>query len=259
MTHPLIARWRTLHGAAGSPADACPWLLICPFAGASHGAFSGWRDGAGPGMPAYLATYPGRDRRMSDVLRFSIAALAQELAADIIALPPASRQRLVLAGHSMGAQVAFEAVLLLEAEDRAPAGLVLSGCQAPHLAGRRLLSHLDDDAFVRELAAIGGCSAALAGQPELLALFLPMLRADFTATETYFRPLEADRKRTRSPVLLLAGTRDTEADAGEVRAWSEWSEADCLVRHIAGDHFYAVLRPRAFCRHVMDFHRQCVA
>jgi thioesterase component of yersiniabactin synthetase len=196
---------------------------------------------------------------MREPLLPTIAALARELAGDVMALPPASRQRLVLAGHSMGAQVAYEAVLLLEAQAMAPAALVLSGCQAPHLEGRRLLSHLDDDAFVRELAAIGGCSALLAGQPELLALFLPMLRADFAATETYFRPLIANTTRTRLPVLLLAGTRDTEADAGEVRAWSEWSGFDCPLRYIAGDHFYAAARPRAFCRHVMDFYHRQVA
>ncbi|MBF4218501.1 thioesterase, partial [Vibrio anguillarum] len=58
---------------------------------------------------------------------------------------------------------------------------------APHLSSRRRLSQLNDDDFIDQLIAIGSGSPILKQHPELLPLFLPMLRADFLATECYYQ------------------------------------------------------------------------
>ncbi|UUF00500.1 thioesterase domain-containing protein [Xanthomonas hortorum pv. pelargonii] len=111
---------------------------------------------------------------------------------------------------------------MLERQGESPAGLALSGCHAPHLRGRRLLSPLDDRTFLTQLVDIGGCSAELLAEPALMALFLPMLRADFRATERYHRPASSDRQRLRTPALLIHGSNDAEADHSEVAAWAQW-------------------------------------
>lgn len=85
-----------------------------------------------------------------------------------------------------GAQVAFETAIQLEKNGWELSGLILSGCQAPHIQARRLLSDLNDDDFIQQLIAIGGCDAELIKQPQLLKQFMPLLRADFLATERYF-------------------------------------------------------------------------
>ncbi|MFO5701975.1 thioesterase domain-containing protein, partial [Klebsiella pneumoniae] len=41
---------------------------------------------------------------------------------------------------------------------RAPHGLIISGCHAPHLHSERQLSHRDDADFIAELIDIVGCS-----------------------------------------------------------------------------------------------------
>ena len=74
----------------------------------------------------------------------------------------------ILVGHSMGAQVAYETCLLLEKNNTPPAGIVISACHAPHLKGRRILSHLDDDEFIKQLKEIGGLSHELLEEKRLL-------------------------------------------------------------------------------------------
>jgi len=184
--------------------------------------------------------------------------IADELVNELTALPHQWDDRLILAGHSMGAQVAFEAVLRLQARNRAPAGLVLSGCQAPHLRGRRLLSNLSDHRFIDELIEIGGCDARLRGEPQLLSVFMPMLRADFLATENYLRPLQDTTKGARShvPTLLICGSHDTEASSEEVLAWKHWIVSDFAFQIINGDHFYVTQQTNIFADLILDFYHQ---
>ena len=156
-------------------------------------------------------TWPGRDRlRHLEPLRSITqlaALLANELEASVSPDTP-----LLLAGHSMGAQVAFETCRLLEQRGLAPQGLIISGCHAPHLHSERQLSHRDDADFIAELIDIGGCSPELRENQELMSLFLPLLRADFYSTESYHRRLSAAAhacavivRQPRSRSLLAAG------------------------------------------------------
>ena len=151
-------------------------LVMCPFAGGSSSAFRRWRDHPMAEIALSLVTWPGRDRlRHLEPLRSITqlaALLANELEASVSPDTP-----LLLAGHSMGAQVAFETCRLLEQRGLAPQGLIISGCHAPHLHSERQLSHRDDADFIAELIDIGGCSPELRENQELMSLFLPLLSA----------------------------------------------------------------------------------
>ncbi|WP_019448444.1 alpha/beta fold hydrolase [Cupriavidus sp. BIS7] len=248
MLTPMLKPWLT-------PPDAStlPWLAVCPFAGASGGAFRHWQNLDDSGMAISLAVYPGRDQRMRESPHVSIDALAAELADDIAQRHAHDCHRLLLLGHSMGAQVAFETCRRLETRGVAPAGLVLSGCHAPQLSGRRRLCHLADQPFIDALVDIGGCDAALRDDPALLAQFLPLLRADFLATESYAlfntqADTQAPPRIIQTRTLLIHGTHDTEASPDEVRAWLPWLARPLGVAAMAGDHFYIPRRPRALLK-----------
>ncbi len=233
-----------------SPEPAAWHLVMCPFAGGSSSAFRDWRNIEDFGINISLAIYPGRDHRISEPTANNIAELADRLADELVQAEP-SHSKFILAGHSMGAQVAFETCERLEQRGAAPDALVLSACHAPHLQGRRRLTDLDDRAFVEQLIEIGGSDKDLLSDPMLLSIFLPMLRADFRITETYCRLLHADRRPLDTPTLLVYGSRDTEASQGEVAAWRDWlRQADEIIA-MAGDHFYVTRRPHAFLHQIM--------
>ncbi|MDT6964443.1 alpha/beta fold hydrolase [Cupriavidus sp. SZY C1] len=237
----MLTPWLRPSGAAPSP-----WLVMCPFAGASAGAFRPWQSLNDAGIAISLAVYPGHDHRMREPPATSVEALADALAREIVRASDRCGAPLLLAGHSMGAQVAFETCRRLEADGVQPAGLVLSGCHAPHLHGRRRLAHLDDAAFVDALIDIGGCDAALRHDTALLGAFLPMLRADFAATERYHVARErAPCHTVRTATLLIHGTDDPEASRAEVEAWHHWLAVAPAYAALAGGHFYIPQRPSA--------------
>jgi len=232
-------------------------VLMCPFAGASSNAFRDWQQLGDAGIDVSLAVYPGRDQRMQEPCASDIGALADMLVAALSAYTPAARQPLVLVGHSMGAQVAFEACLRLERCGTPPRALILSACHAPHLRARRLLSGLDDQDFLQQLQHIGGTHSELLRDSTLMAAFLPMLRADFGATEAYQRACTSDRTRLRTPTLLLCGSTDKEALPAEVSAWQEWlnDTVTPVPVQISGDHFYVTRYPRAVITQILQhFH-----
>ena len=228
--------------------DAQTWV-ICPFAGGSSSAFRGWS--ALTDIHAYLAIYPGRDHKMHDSLVTQLHELVHPLVQAILNNPNLVDKSYILCGHSMGAQIAYEAALLLQQYGKSPKTLVLSACHAPHLGGRRLLSHLSDQAFLTELVNIGGCSPELAQNDQLLNIFLPMLRADFKATEQYRRQLSSSVPAVMVPTILVNGTDDDEATESEVDAWRQW------IRHeqvknltLAGQHFYITETPHYFIQQI---------
>ena len=227
-------------------------LIMCPAAGGSSSAFQTWRALAPAAqLPSLtLVTYPGRDRLRHRPPAQSIEALADTLADTLGGLN--QRMPLVMAGHSMGAQVAFETCARLRGSAHAPQSLVISGCHAPHKRGRRQLRTLNDSAFIEQLADIGGCSAALLKAPELMALFMPLLRADFHATETYHRELPTPDAKLHLPTLLLCGRQDREATPEDVAAWQTWLPLADTPAVLEGDHFYPLQRPSAFLHRVVQ-------
>jgi thioesterase component of yersiniabactin synthetase len=228
-------------------------LVLCPFAGGSTNAFRSWRHLQPVGMKVSLFVYPGRDHRMHEPCAGSIGELADQVVAQI-ATRDIDSQRLIVAGHSMGAQVAYEVCARLERRGLAPRGLVLSGCHAPHLRGRRRISHLEDRAFLEELAAIGGNASGLLNEPSMWSTFLPMLRSDFLATEGYWHPRKPPPdQRLQTPALLVCGYEDEEVHHSEVDAWKSWLCHAQGPAAMAGDHFHIVQDPMPFLNCTYQF------
>jgi yersiniabactin synthetase, thioesterase component len=238
--------------------EFAPHLILCPFAGASGSAFSNWRSLIGLNLKISLAVYAGRDHRMKETPATSVDHMADEIASEIAELTHIQQEPILLCGHSMGAQVAFEAGLKLESKGCPPAVVVLSACHAPHLSSRRRLSHRNDQDFISELISIGGCDPLIQEQKSLLTPFLPMLRADFLATESYHRDPAENTKKLNTPALLIYGTNDIEANEEEVSAWSQWTN-EYRIHKIAGDHFYVTQRPLALTSKVVEFYFQTSA
>ncbi|MFW7524930.1 thioesterase II family protein [Vibrio ostreicida] len=242
------------------------WVIF-PFAGGSYSAFKSWTQLEPNVLPnqslVLLATYPGRDQRMREQPLSSINELAEQLFDALLIwrkqTPAAQAATLRLCGHSMGAQVAFEVCKQFE-DHFGPTSpirqLILSGCHAPHLEGRRKLSHLDDEPFVDQLIAIGSGSPVLKQHPELLPVFLPMLRADFTATEGYLCDISSSAKLNMTPCTLVYGEQDPEAWPSEVNAWQAWintsTQVEVTVCALQGDHFYITAQPQTFIQKVLE-------
>jgi medium-chain acyl-[acyl-carrier-protein] hydrolase len=137
----------------------------------------------------------------------------------------------------MGALVAFElARRMRTAGATPPARLIVSGRGAPHLPNTVRLVDLPDDRFITELnRRFNGIPQALLDEPELLALFLPLLRVDLTVLERYQHAADAPLD---CPLTAVGGDRDPNVAAAALDGWRQHTRGAFRREIVAGDHFF---------------------
>jgi medium-chain acyl-[acyl-carrier-protein] hydrolase len=209
--------------------------LVClPFAGGSAGTFRGWADDLPLTVDVCAVQPPGRDTRFRESPFTAVKPYAAELV-DVLA--PLFDRPVAVYGHSFGAVVEFEVARELRRRGLpAPARLIVSGRVAPHLPSRLKPIHaLPDAAFRAELKLLNGTPAAVLDNDELMMFFLPVLRADFTAHETYEY---AEEPPLDCPILAVAGNADRLCQAAELETWRRHTRAAFEARTLPGDHFF---------------------
>ena len=139
-------------------------------------------------------------------------------------------------GHSNGALVAFElARLLSRCGGRDASALFLAAKRSPLLPAETPVCHLPDAEFVEVLRRYGGTPAGLFACPDLLSVYLPILRADFALGETHAL---TDRSPVRIPVHAIAGREDTLATPNDMRAWLPLASGEFVLHQLSGAHFF---------------------
>jgi medium-chain acyl-[acyl-carrier-protein] hydrolase len=216
--------------------DALHRLFCIPFAGGGASTYVQWaaafRDRP---VQIFGVQLPGRENRLAEPAFTRIEPL---VAALVDAIEPLLDIPFSFFGHSMGSLVAFEATRALRARGLPqPRQLFLSGGLPPHVP-RDLepMAHLDDRAFIDEVSKrYGGIPPAVLEHEELLAIVLPILRADISLLESY--EFEDDAPLT-CPILAYAGVDDVRVDQPRLRRWNELTSADVSTTMFPGGHFY---------------------
>ena len=178
---------------------------------------------------------PGRESRFRERPFESIAEIVE---ASLPSLADAADLPYAIFGHSMGALVAFELAVALEnAVGRAPSRLFVSARRSPEEPDAYPpVGDLPEPEFLDELQRrYGAIPEAIRQEPELLALLLPVLRADIRAIERY-TPLSA--RKVRCPVHVYGGVDDRHPVPAQLPRWQRVAEGDVRVRLFAGGHFY---------------------
>ncbi|MER7283893.1 alpha/beta fold hydrolase [Dactylosporangium sp. NPDC000244] len=224
----------------GGPADetGAPLRLFCfAHAGGGATAYRTWREPLLPHVALAPVQLPGRESRLRERPVRSMDNLIAPLCDGL--LPMLDRPFAVF-GHSMGAAIAFEVAHELARRGwGAPVRLFVSGRRPPHLPARRPPLHrLRDEQFVPAVSSLNGIPREVLDAPDIMALVLPTLRADFELNETYC-PRRTDL--LRCPVTALTGDADPEVTADEMAAWRDTTRSSFDLHVFPGDHFY--LRP----------------
>lgn len=211
-------------------------LFVFHHAGGAASFFHGWREHPLlADLDVCPVELPGRGRRFAEPASRTVGELLAGLVPALCGAVPAGRP-VLLFGHSLGALVAFEAGLALQARGLPPTGLIASARRAPQLPTPAPWRHaMADEMLIGELRRLGGTRDEVLESEELLELFLPAIRADFALTETY--ALRAG-SRIGCPVLALRGEGDLEVSAADVDAWQEVCGSRFARADLPGDHFY---------------------
>lgn len=206
-------------------------LFCFPFSGGS--AISYRELGAAIGtIDVTTLELPGRGRRFSEPPLYTVEGMVDDLLEQI---GPVLRDPYALFGHSMGAILAYLVAKRLIARGLPqPLALFASGCRAPAAICSEGWHLLPRPAFRAVLADLGGCPPAILVDPELMALYEPVLRADFRAIADY---RYASTLPFEFPITVLLGDGDNVSD-DEAGQWQRETTHPLVLRKFVGNHFF---------------------
>ncbi len=220
--------------------------LIClSHAGGGASAYYPWiKRLAAARIELRAVQYPGREDRIMETPIASCATMANALA-DVW---PCAADGIphAIYGHSMGAIIGFE--LIRELIDRGapnlPCRFFASGRNPPHRPSKFSPIHgLPDAEFIEKLVTErgGNLPAAVISDREMLDLITPILRVDFTLSETHvLRP----KPPIGMPISVFGGVDDPTTSATALAEWKRYSKQSCRMRMIAGRPFFSSERSR---------------
>ena len=229
MRPPALSLYRPLEGARYR-------VVAFPHAGGGASAFRGLKSAlAAHGIDLCPLQPPGRENRVGSPPHQSALDLAREFAAAVSTLPVGPTAFL---GHSLGGLVAYLTARLLAGSPAAPRHLVVSGSLAPTLRPRRDLGDAPD--LPERIMALGGIPEAIAAEPDLLALFMAVIRADIRMGERLpdapFTPLDL-------PITVWTGDRDRSAPPHLAPHWADLTRRPLRLRPFEGGHFFLYADP----------------
>lgn len=230
------------HISKNEPWLACPapnpkaaLRLFCfPYSGAGASIFYPWVASFPPAIEVCPVELPGRGKRIAE-LPFSRMPPLVETAGQ--GLLPYLDKPFAFFGHSLGAVAGFELARLLQRRHNlSPVQLFVSGHRAPQITSDYPPVHgLPDSEFAEEVRRLHGTPDEVLDHAELRELLLPILRADFAASETY--AFEAGEPLT-CPISAFGGLQDEHVTREHLEAWREHTTAHFGVRMLPGDHFF---------------------
>lgn len=232
MTAEVGGKWLIRHAQRAAP-QARLFCFSCAGMGAS--LYRAWPAHLPLELDVCAIQTPGRENRLREAPLSNISQIVETL---LPALLPELDLPFAFFGHSMGALIAYETARALhDSGGPVPRHLFVSARRPPHVPGTETpISDLSNAEFLVEVQRrYGGIPKEILAEPEILALLLPAMRADFKALETH-RP-EA-RAAVSFGITAFGGSADALTPRQHLDVWRAETSAEFSVRVFAGDHFY---------------------
>jgi medium-chain acyl-[acyl-carrier-protein] hydrolase len=218
-----------------NPQRSASLRLICfAHAGGGAGAFSTWHRQLPPQIELCAVQLPGRDLRRKEPFVLDMERLVEQLH---VALAPLHDLPVALFGYSLGGLVAFEyARALRRAKRPGPTQLIVCAARAPQQPADPAIHKLAQADFIREMGSrYDGIPRAVLDDPELLAYFLPVIRADLTLLASYrYR----DEPPLACPITAFGGRDDHRITPKEIGFWTQQTSGAFGSRIFPGGHFF---------------------
>jgi len=227
---PVSGRW--LQPSEVDP-DVDLRVFLFHYAGGGASIWKGWSE-LMPDVGVQTIQYPGRQERIGETAYTDmdelVEAIRVELANEVDDRPYA------FLGHCMGSQVAYRTAVAIErAGDTGPA---LLGLAAWSPVGFRTVSPEQADMNQEELLgwvrSLGSLPEDAYADPDLVALLVPVMRADLLACASYVD----DGAMVSCPIVTYSAKEDPLLPRGANVAWATRT-ADYLGNvEFPGGHFF---------------------
>ncbi|HZF41201.1 MAG TPA: thioesterase domain-containing protein [Blastocatellia bacterium] len=209
-------------------------LFCFPYAGGGSAVYRRWPAELPGNIEVGLIQLPGRETRLREKPLTEITYIIEHLAQS---LRPYLDKPFAFFGHSMGAIISFELARHLRwVHQVEPERLFVSGRRAPQLPiSDPIIYDLPDQEFLAEIIRLNGTPITVLENQELMRLMLPLLRADFTACQTYRYVHEPP---LQCPITAFGGLEDAAANRERLDAWRAQTMNSFSLFMLPGDHFF---------------------
>jgi acyl transferase domain-containing protein/surfactin synthase thioesterase subunit/acyl carrier protein len=240
------------------PNPAATVRLFCfPFAGGGSAVYRLWNDRIGPSIEVIAVEPPGRLARIDQVPVKDVHVLAAQAAE---AMTPLLDKPFALFGHCLGGLTMYETARQLQrTAEKLPIHMFVSGSRPPNLIDqvgpferllqdRLLRSRLYDpflpiheqpeEVFVDVIRSFRiDSTEQMLKSPELRALVLPVVRAEFEMASKYRYRREAP---WNFPITCFKGEDDLYVTRADILSWSRFTTSSFQVHIRQGEHFLLV-------------------
>jgi surfactin synthase thioesterase subunit len=210
-------------------------LFCLPFAGGNKYSYRAYEKKAPPFIKVLPVEYPGRGSRSAEPLLRSVDQLVNDVYNQI-------NQKLddkpyAIYGHSMGALAAYLLTVKVVANGHVPpVHLFVTGAQGPNALSKeeKKTYLLPRDEFMKAITDMDGIPDELLMHKELLDYIEPILRADFTITDTY---RYSQTQKLNGPITVITGTEEG-LDEEDILTWKEETTGEVDFYQMSGKHFF---------------------
>ena len=238
-----MSNWFKIYNANPNP----KLRLFCfPYAGGSAQIFSEWSAKLPSSIDLFAIQAPGRGRRFSEPPIACLKSKMQILHKEIL---PYTDVPYMFIGHSNGALLAYELARELQKSGNCNLKhIVISAKRAPHLPSIKEPIHdLEQKLFIAKLKEYDFTPDEVLENDELMELFSPMLRADFSLSETHCfdkdTPLESD-------VSLFWGNQDEDVPLNDILAWKDLIKGKTNTVEFYDGHFFITKSQELFLQEI---------
>lgn len=208
-------------------------LYCFPSAGGTAQTYHSWSKYVNSAIELVPIELSGRGRRYSQPLFTHLADIVEDVFS--IIQPDIDQKPYMIFGHSMGSLIAYElSKKLKQCGNQTPLHIFFSGRSSPNQPTKIKRSHLPDEELKKEIFQFGGTPKELLADPDFVSLFLPVIRADMKAVETY--PTEGKITPLHCRFSIFNGKQDHLVT--NPKEWSLYTTKEIEVQFFEGGHFY---------------------
>jgi len=209
-------------------------IFCVPHAGGSASAFNRWKGLFNDTIELVPLELAGRGGRYGETLSDSIHGIASDLF-DRIRID-LNQEPYAFWGHSFGTVIIYELMRMIKDNKlNMPVHIFMTGRFPPHRKEQNEIRHLPEDDFIKEIISLGGVESQIAENKEILKFYYPILKADYSAIETYmFTAAEA----WSCNLTIMSGDDDKEVEEASLIEWQRYTNNQCDIKIFAGGHFF---------------------
>ncbi|NOU15978.1 MAG: thioesterase [Bacteroidales bacterium] len=212
-------------------------LFCFPYAGGSSVVFNNWKSYLRYDIELRAIELAGRGKRIMEAHYTDLNDAVNDVFSLIIS-EIRGGDSYAFFGHSMGAKIVYELTQrIMEKRLPGPKHIFFSGRGAPNISrfDEKAYHKLPDEEFKKEILKLGGTPKEFFEHPELVDVFLPLLKNDFRLAheETPIKeinPFPCD-------ITVFMG-KDEDLTPEQVDGWKNNTSGICTIHYFNGGHFF---------------------